>query len=358
MRVPMNLENSEWRTISVIVITMNRPVILEKECLASLATQDLPQLVELIVCDASDDRRSEEAVERWVRVHPSWACTYAHATQRGLCSQRNQGVRLSHGRLLLFLDDDAELMPHALEELWKVYLESGEAYAGYSLQLLAEGDTCLGGRIRNAAWLLGSSFWCRQTLSNKRRLLQNGFNAGGRPITPAAALELSHQAAAIEDIDWMNGSCMAMKREVFFELGLWFDERLQRFGGYAVGEDVALSTAIRATAHRRLAGCRRSWAIHHRAPGPRASLRSYAAAAVYNRYMIWRSMAGRQTVRRWLCWMWAQTAQMIVAMLSCLRHGDVAPIAGTVDGWRAVCQLHDGRGATGQQGRCPQGGAR
>jgi len=350
MTVPMHQENSKRTTMSVIVITMNRPGILKKECLASLATQDLPEPVELIVCDASDDRLSEEAVERWGRANPAWACTYARAAQRGSCSQRNQGVRLSRGRLLLFLDDDAELMPHALEELWKVYLESGDTYAGYSLQLIAEGDARLGGRIRNGAWLLGSSFWCRQTLSNKRRLLQNGFNAGGRPITPAAALELSHQAAAIDDIDWMNGSCMAMKREVFFELGLWFDEGLQRFGGYAVGEDVAMSTAIRVTAHRRLAGCHRSWAIHHRTPGPRASLRSCAAAAVYNRYVIWRSMAGRQTVRRRLCWVWAQTAQVIVAMLSCLQHGDTAAIAGTVDGWRAVCHLHDGYGATGQQG--------
>lgn len=350
MTEPTSPQNSERPALSVIVATLNRSDSLERECLASLAAQELPGRVELIVCDASDDRLSEEIVQRWSKTYPTWACTYVRAAQRGSCSQRNQGVRLSRGRLLLFLDDDAELMPHALDELWKVYLESGEAYAGYGLQLIVERDAGLGERLRKTAWLLGSSFWCRQTLSNRRRLLRNGFNAGGRPITPAAALELSHQADAVEDVDWMNGSSMAIRREVFFDLGLRFDERLQRFGGYAVGEDVAISTAIRATTHRRLAGCRRSWAIHHVAPGPRASSRSLAAAAVYNRYVIWCSMASRQSVARWLCWMWTQTAQVIVSLVSCLRNGDTAAIAGTVDGWRAARLLHDRRATTGRQG--------
>lgn len=342
MTEPTSPQNNEHPALSIIVATLNRSEILDKECLASLAAQELPGHVELIVCDASDDRLSEETVRRWSRTHPSWVCTYALAAKRGSCSQRNQGVRLSHGELLLFMDDDAELMPHALAELWKVYLESGEAYAGYGLQLVAERDMRLGERLRTAAWLIGSSFWCRQTLSNQRRLLPNGFNAGGRPVSQATALELSHRANAIEDVDWMNGSSMAIRREVFFDLDLWFDERLERFGGYAVGEDVAMSTAIRATAHQRLAGCRRSWAVHHVAPGFRASSRSLAAAAVYNRYLIWSSMPGRPSVARRLCWMWAQTAQVIVAVLSCLRHRGTAAIAGTVDGWRAVRLLHGG----------------
>ena len=321
--------------VSVIVCTLNRAHILETVCLASLAVQELPGRVELIVCDASEDTATETVVREWGSAHPDWACTYVQATQRGSCSQRNQAVCLSHGDLLVFLDDDLELLPGALLELWQSYQMKGETYGGFEILQIAEKETGPGKLVWDAAKSLFWSLFGLATVSNKRRVQPSGYNVGGRPVTQKTALSLIRQAEFVDDVEWMNGGGMSIRREVFLVEGLQFDERLQRYGGYAWAEDVAMSVAIRTKAFLRLVECRRSWAIHHPVPGGRMSQRRFAAARVYNFYLIG-SMAGYSRLRRRISWARAQVGLMVGSLAWGCVHCSVDRVVGTIDGWKAV----------------------
>lgn len=328
--------------VSVIVPTMNRAHILETVCLTSLATQELPGSVELIVCDASGDTATEMAVREWGEAHPLWTCTCTRAIRRGSCSQRNQAIRLSRGTLLLFLDDDVELLPRALLEVWDASQAKAKTFAGFQILLVAPTKISRSERVRHVMGLLYFSLWGINILSNKRRVLSSGINVGGRPIPRETAQNLSKQAEYVTDIGWMTGCCMAVRREVFFDLGQLFDERLERFGGYASGDDAALSLAIRMRLHLRLVECRRAWAIHHSAPGDRMSQRPHLAATTFNNYLLWR-MGGNPLMWRRLSYMWVQVGMTVSCLLGLWGSRDhrTDQILGLLDGWKAIKAQQD-----------------
>lgn len=101
---------------SIIVCTYNRARSLQ-HTLRSLQEQSVHAGLgwEVIVVDnnSSDDTRA--VVEDFRRSFPR--LRYAYETRQGLAHARNHGVRLAHGRLLLFTDDDVTAEPEWLQRI-------------------------------------------------------------------------------------------------------------------------------------------------------------------------------------------------------------------------------------------------
>ena len=93
--------------ISVIICTKDRADDMRRT-LASIEYQSmLPD--EVVVVDASRDDQVRELV-----VHSSLTTLYINS-EPGLTRQRNKGVEASSGDVLVFLDDDVELVPGCLQ---------------------------------------------------------------------------------------------------------------------------------------------------------------------------------------------------------------------------------------------------
>ena len=326
--------------MSVIVPTMNRAHILETICLASLATQELAGRMELIVCDASLDTATETVVQEWSSAHPEWVCTYVHATKRGSCSQRNQAIRLSHGTLLLFLDDDLELLPGALVALVQAFDRDANCeYGGFECtQVLPSRAQRSGSTAARLAHRWFAGFWGLGTDGGPKRILPTGFNTGGGGIDHETASALRRAESQVTNVEWMSGCCMAFRASLLRDRGIRFNERLERFGGYAVAEDVTVSLSVRREVGLRLGQCSNAQAIHREAPGGRGDDRPRWAARAYNLRIVWR-LAGKPTLPRRFNWLRGQVG----SAMGCLGRRRMDRLQGLVDGWRAI-RLDETRG--------------
>jgi len=345
---PGSMQHSEWESdmtkimvsretnrprMSVIVCTLNRAHVLETVCLASLAVQELPGGVELIVCDASPDAATQEVALRWADARPDWSCTYIRATKGGLCGQRNQAIHVSRGDVVLFLDDDLELLPGALVSLMQAFSSDlNRQYGGFECTRVSpvsveRSEPAVARRTH--AWF--ASLWGLGTSSGPKRILSTGFNAGGAPLDREVASALPHEECHVTDVAWLSGCCMAFRASMFRNGSICFDERLARFGGYCLAEDIAVSLAVRRTVGLRLGQCSPAQATHWEAPGGRGDDRSRWAAKAYNHRIVW-TLSGNPTLAHRFNWLRGQIGMTV----QCLRHGQIARLRGLVDGWRAI----------------------
>lgn len=90
--------------LSVVVITYKRDQLL-RECLASLATQDLP-LEEVIVVDDGGSGSARAVVDSFGKPF-----RYVHQENAGMQAARNTGIAESRGDWVAFLDDDDLWLP-------------------------------------------------------------------------------------------------------------------------------------------------------------------------------------------------------------------------------------------------------
>jgi len=109
--------------ISVIIPTFERAESL-RLCLTALQQQTFKDFEVIVVDDGSDDF----CVAKEFGVRYIW---HPH-DGFGLSRSRNEGVRLSKGELLHFIDSDIMLAPDALENAWDMYQQKPDrAIGGY-----------------------------------------------------------------------------------------------------------------------------------------------------------------------------------------------------------------------------------
>ncbi len=100
-------------TISLIVMTYNRPVPLAR-CLESIeALRCNGPRPEIIVVDDGSDPPAEEVVDRY----PSLEILSVRQEHRGVASARNLGLKTSTGAFVGFIADDYVLPPGYLEDV-------------------------------------------------------------------------------------------------------------------------------------------------------------------------------------------------------------------------------------------------
>jgi mycofactocin system glycosyltransferase len=106
------IEESDYRSVSVIVPVRNRPDEI-KACLASLSALDYPpEKLEIIVVDDASTDETVSVVERYPAVR--LLRMYQHR-QASYC--RNRAAELAKGEILAFIDSDCLADPNWLKEL-------------------------------------------------------------------------------------------------------------------------------------------------------------------------------------------------------------------------------------------------
>lgn len=103
--------------ISVVICSYNRADYIVN-AIASLYNQTFDKTAfEVLVVDNNSIDNTQELVERFIETHPGFHCFYLTESRQGASFARNTGAAFAKGRLLCFMDDDAEAEPEFLERI-------------------------------------------------------------------------------------------------------------------------------------------------------------------------------------------------------------------------------------------------
>jgi GT2 family glycosyltransferase len=255
---------------SIVIPTRARPDYLAV-ALASIAPQAAAAEAEVVVVD--DARPSEEMRELAERFGARYE---PHASPRGLNVARNTGVKRSTGELVVFVDDDVEVVPGWLAAMLKAAREHPET------QVFA-------GRIR-------------------ARLEGRGPHSCGREAPPITTLDLGARDTHVVRFAW--GANMAVRRAAFARVGP-FDTTLEHGGDEQEWQERLLGSSTQDSIPRPIlyvAGA----ALEHRRAGPDARLRSLMRTA-YARGRAARRFDARRGVAPGL-------ARELVTLAGCAGH--------------------------------------
>jgi glycosyltransferase involved in cell wall biosynthesis len=274
-------------SMTVVIITKDRPDDVATISLPSLAAQTC-QDFGVLVWDASADDATHLAVAGFAATHSAMSVRYARAPRPGTCRQRNDAMDSSTSRLLLYIDDDVELMPTAISELTRVFdADTSGRLAGCQCALV--GDPAargVSGRVRRLWYRL----WGMWYDGNRQAVRLSGFNTALRPTPSAAAATIPPGMLPRTDLEWLSGCAMAFRRDVLAQHGLRFDERLMRFGGYGRAEDLLLSGLLHLRYGYDLACAPSALAVHHTGAGAHGASTDQPAMVVYNHALVWQEL--------------------------------------------------------------------
>ncbi|HEX8066166.1 MAG TPA: glycosyltransferase family 2 protein [Thermoleophilaceae bacterium] len=186
--------------LTVIVPTWNACEVLDA-CLGSLAAQELPGGFETIVVDNA----STDDTAAVLRRHADRVRVIANDSNVGFSVANNQAASVARGRILFFLNSDAELLaPDTLARLADAVEERGVAIVGPmlvnvdgSLQPSCAAHPGVGRALAIAAGL--------------PRVLPDRLRARVAPHL------WSHDRPM--ETDWVKGAAMAVRTDAFRELG-------------------------------------------------------------------------------------------------------------------------------------------
>lgn len=286
--------------VSVIIATKDRPNELRTISLPSLAKQTT-RAFETIVSDASEDDASRKAVAEFAADHPNCAIQYVRALRPGSASQRNDAVSEARADVVFFIDDDCEVSPDGIAALSELFLLNSRVDAGCLVledHRFTNSPEATGGRASFST--LPSALW--------EKVFGRSFHLAGigpkeMPIRPGPT-------------DFLSSCDLAVRSRVF-EMHR-FDERLQKFSGYALWEDQLFSHKLsRDGLELRVAASGK--VIHHAAEGTRIP-NPYRRGCQegYNACILWR--AGAFPYSRWtvLPFIWSRIGFFWVVFLPCL----------------------------------------
>jgi GT2 family glycosyltransferase len=192
--------------MSVIIASWNAGDVLGR-CLETLATQTLDGGFETIVVNDASTDNTAELLRGW---EGAGRVVVTNDRNRGFSGANNRGAEEARGRVLFFLNSDTELFePGVLERLAEV---AEEPTIGIVAPMLENPDgslqrTCAAHLGVGTAIVVGTGM---------QRLLPD------RVLRRVAPQFWSHDRST--DTDWVLGAAMAMRAEVFRELGGFWDE--------------------------------------------------------------------------------------------------------------------------------------
>ena len=114
--------------------------------------------------------------------------------------------------------------------------------------------------------------------------------------------------------EWLTGCCMAFRKDVFREIR--FDERLQRFGGYAMAEDVDFSHRVFLRFGEPFLIASESLVVHHLSPGGRIGSDIAKLSAMYFNTMIMKENFKEYGKYNAMSFLWEQRIGRSLAMLA------------------------------------------
>jgi glycosyltransferase involved in cell wall biosynthesis len=114
-----NMNESEYPVFSIITPTCRRPLLLQRT-ISSVISQTFKDYEHIIIDDAND-----EETEQFVKSLKDERIIFQqHITPKGAGGSYNTGIKISHGRFILFLDDDDEYVSTFLEKMYNHFSQS------------------------------------------------------------------------------------------------------------------------------------------------------------------------------------------------------------------------------------------
>jgi len=259
----------EPASISIIIVTLNRPDELETIALPSMVDQTYKKF-EVIVWDASDNNESKRVCSEFAAKHPAIKLRYFKAPRKGLASQRNDAVKEARGDIVFFIDDDAAISSDGLQSLHDTFQDPQITGAALAVRLPHKGN-------KNVA-----SFWGNIT---RRAMLLSHVGPQRVCLLSGWAL-LPRDEKPSRPAQWLSGCSQAYRWEVFKDN--CFEEKLEKFGGYAVNEDLQFSQKLFRQG-KKLFIAEKGYVFHKYVSGNRMAGSGQFAALFFNQYITWKT---------------------------------------------------------------------
>lgn len=186
--------------VSVIIVTRNRKLLLKK-CLASLKGR-LGQNGEIIVINNASTDSTENFVKSLTKIK-----LINNRKNLGVATARNQGVRLSLGDYIVFLDDDAYFTKHFSLSKILSYMRKNKEVALVGPKILYPN-----GKIQESARSFPvplAVFWRGTPLA---KLFPNA------PFYKKYLMDNSKFTHPTE-VDWVIGACQIVRKSIFKKIG-------------------------------------------------------------------------------------------------------------------------------------------
>jgi GT2 family glycosyltransferase len=248
-------------TMAVIIATKDRAEALEKYSLPSLSRSDYADFA-VVVWDASVNDSARMVAEK----KRPYFLEYIKAPRVGSSSQRNDAIRYvldsyPSARYIVFIDDDSELSPDALSGVTEGFFLRGDVW-GINIPVEVPD---------------GGGYWISSLLNLKNRVVLPPF------LYNLPACKEDQPSAEIE---WISGCGMAFRAELFRDHRLKFPEQFELFGGYAWGEDFALSFFVHKKLQKKLINAPKGHLVHHVHGGARLDAKRMMAARWHNMHLL------------------------------------------------------------------------
>lgn len=211
--------------LSIAIVSFNTQVLL-LDCLRSVFESALTARFEVIVVD----NHSGDATVKAVQVSYPTVRIIANPENRGFSKGVNQALALSSGRYLLMLNSDTRIQAHALERMLACLDQEPDIGAVGCKQWTEDG------RMYQSCFPFPS---IRDHLAYAA-IFQKCAPAVQRALAGRRVIDCSQS----QDVDWINGACLMVRRDLLKACG-GLDE-----GYFMYFEDVDLCRAVRQRGYR------------------------------------------------------------------------------------------------------------
>ena len=248
--------------ITAIIPTVGRAELL-KLCLESLARQTVP-VSEVVVVHCGNDTETKVLADDSCWSRAGMTVKYFHHPERNCAKQRNFAIQQATHENLLLIDDDIEVEPEWVEELFKPIWMNSDVAATM-------------GNLTNQPMPSPTFLW------RIYRILIHGRQKGLAPgLMVGAALPNGFPLTAREPIlsEWIGGGASAVRRSAFNAVGGF----ASFFTGSSPGEDLDLGYRLS-----------RSWKVyyvptarctHHQASAGRETVDQHQYLSMRSRFGI------------------------------------------------------------------------
>jgi GT2 family glycosyltransferase len=256
------MSSQRLQPISAIIATVGRPELL-RLCFESLTKQTAP-VSEIVVVHCGDDAETREVVDdvRWSKA--GMDVRYFHHPERNCARQRNVAIQHARYENLLLVDDDVEVDPTWVEELFKPIWTDPQVGATM-------------GRLTNQPMPTPTFFW-----RVYRKMLHGGAKGfePGRLVGAALPNGFPTQAEKPIRCEWIGGGVSALRRAAFESVGGF----ASFFSGSSPGEDLDLG--YRLSRRWKVYYVPSATCIHHQSPGGREATDQHQYLSIRSRFGI------------------------------------------------------------------------
>ncbi len=136
------------------------------------------------------------------------------------------------------------------------------------------------------------------------------------------------------EAQWLSGCSMAYRKEIFNRFN--FEERLEKFGGYAIGEDVQFSSRLFMNGMKMVIA-ENGYLIHHGVADIRFDDNKLEVAArIYNHFVMWKTVMFKHSKISILNFTWSLIGEIIYQFSMSLRLRNTERIKGIKMGLKAI----------------------